>query len=607
MGASLLYETLIFLAAAVITVPVFKRLGIGAVLGYLVAGVSIGPWGLGLVADVESILHFAELGVVLLLFVIGLELQPTRLWALRKSVFGYGTLQLFLTGLLLALGGVALGLPIASAVIVGLTLALSSTAFALQLLAERKELTAQHGRLAFAILLFQDLAAIPLIAIIPLLAVVAGGSGAMASATVDFWVIAKAVAVIAAVVVGGHWLLRPFFRLVAATKIPEIFTAAGLLVVIGTALAVQSTGLSMALGAFLAGMLLADSEYRHELEANLDPFKGLLLGLFFISVGMAMNLGLIANQPLIILALVAALLFVKSAVLVVLARIKGQGVRCGIRLALYLSQGGEFAFVVFGLAATAQVMDRALAELLTVVVSVSMMATPLLIVFSERVLGFGRTAPVAAEYDQIEERENRVIIAGFGRFGQMIARTLRMKKIAFTALEISFEQVDFVRKFGNKIYFGDASRLELLRAAKAEEADVFVLAIDDVETSIKTAQLVKRHYPHLKIYARARNRHHVYRLLDVGVDKIVRETFLSSLALASDVLQGLGFSASVAKTAVQRFQDHDEALLRRQYQFHQDEEKLIASVKEAAEELERVFEQDTPEVEDGGARAQPEG
>ncbi len=591
MDEARLLEVVLLLAAAVILVPLSKRVGFGAVLGYLGAGILIGPWVLGLVVDVQRIMGIAELGVVFLLFVIGLELQPSRLWALRQPIFGYGSAQVLITGALGAAIGVAAGLEPATAVIVGLGLSLSSTAFALQLLAERKELNTRHGRMSFAILLFQDLAAIPMIAIIPLLAIIPA-TDSIPAKFIDPWAIAKAIAVIAVIVVGGRLLLRPLFRRIARTGIPEIFTAGALLVVIGNALLMEAVGLSMALGAFLAGVLLADSEYRHELEGDIAPFRGLLLGLFFISVGMSLDLGLVASRPLLVFGLIAGLLALKGIVLWALSLFSGQGKRCALNLALYLSQGGEFAFVLFSLAAGAHVMEKSLGDLMIVVVSLSMAATPLLLA-GANLLGLRGGAGTPRPYDEIRGEENRVIIAGFGRFGQVVARVLRMHRIAFTALEASFEQVDFVRRFGSKIYFGDASRLELLNAANAAQAEVFVLAIDNVEASIKTAQLVKRHFPHLKIYARARNRHHAYRLLDVGVERIVRETFLSSLDLAESVLWGLGVNREVAARAVQRFREYDEALLRRQYQFHQDEEQLIASTKEAAEELERVFEQDT--------------
>ena len=586
MSMSLVHETVVFLAAAVIAVPVFKKLGMGTVLGYLIAGALIGPWLLGIISDVDNILHFAELGVVLLLFVIGLELRPSRLWELRRPIFGLGGAQVAVTGLVLGAAGMALGLPTMTALVVGLVLSLSSTAFALQILAEKKQLTTHYGRASFAILLFQDLAAIPLLALIPLL----NASGFDQTWT-PFSAI-KAVAIVVVVVAGGRWLLRPFLRLAASATTHEVFIAAALLVVVGTALLVQLAGLSMALGAFLAGVLLADSEYRHELEADIEPFKGLLLGLFFIAVGMAMNLGLVTQRPLTVLGLVAGLMVVKSLLLYGLGRTAKLSHSSAVNLALFISQGGEFAFVLFSAAAGAQVLDKTLADLLIVVVSVSMAATPLLVTLNEKIFKIGHGTDQPREFDKIEAREHRVIIAGFGRFGQMIARTLRMKKIPFTVLEASFEQVDFVRKFGNKIYFGDASRLDLLRAARADLAEVFVLAIDDIEASIKTAQMVKKHYPHLKIYARARNRIHAYRLMDVGVDRQIRETFLSSIELARDVLMAVGHTEAEANEAVRRFRQHDEALLERQHKIYHDEAQLIAAARQGAEELERLFEED---------------
>lgn len=588
MGMSLLHETVVLLLAAVLAVPLLKRLGMGSVLGYLFAGVLIGPGTFGLISDVDNILHFAEFGVALLLFIIGLELRPSRLWELRRPIFGLGGAQVAVTGLVLAAAGAALGLPPTTAAVVGLVLSLSSTAFALQILAEKKQLTAHHGRVSFAILLFQDLAAIPLLALIPLL----GANGG--EQTWNLLSAVKAAVIAVVIIVGGRWLLRPFLRLAASAASHEIFLAAALLVVTGTALLVQLAGLSMALGAFLAGVLLADSEYRHELEADIDPFKGLLLGLFFIAVGMSMNLGLMAEKPLLILGLVAALMALKSLLLYGLGRVAGLRHAAAFNLAIYISQGGEFAFVLFGAAAGARVIDPALADLLIVVVSVSMAFTPLLIALNERVFKIGCQPDQPREFDPIEAREHRVIIAGFGRFGQMIARTLRMKKIPFTVLDASFEQVDFVRQFGNKIYYGDASRLDLLRAARADLAEIFVLAIDDVEASVKTAEMVKRHYPRLKIYARARNRIHAYRLLDVGVDRQIRETFLSGIELARDVLLALGHGEAEADEAVRRFREHDEALLLRQHKIYQDEARLIASVRQGAEELERLFEEDVP-------------
>lgn len=585
MNQSWMQEVLIFLAAAVIAVPLFTRLGLGAVVGYLSVGMLIGPWLMGLVSDVDKILHIAELGVVLLLFVIGLELQPSRLWALRRPVFGLGGAQLLVTSLIL--GGVALlfGLPPVAALIVGLSMSLSSTALALKILAEKQQLTSQYGRASFAILLFQDLAAIPLLAVLPLLA---GGIGQRW----EWFGAAKVIAMVCAVIVAGHWLLRPYLRLAAAAKSHEVFVAATLLVVVGTALIMQQAGLSMALGSFLAGVLLADSEYRHELEADIEPFKGLLLGLFFIAVGMSVDLRLVAQEPLTIIGLTAGLMTAKTLVLYSLARLNRCSHGSAVNLALYISQGGEFAFVLFGVAAGSDILNKTLADTLVVVVSLSMVVTPLLVRLNEKWLKVGHDVAEQRPFDQIKVSEHRVIIAGFGRFGQMIGRTLRMKSIPFTALEASFEQVDFVRKFGNKIHFGDASRLDLLRAARADLADIFVLAIDDIEASVQTAAMVKKHYPHLKIFARARNRVHAYRLMDIGVDKLIRETLLSSLELARDIFVELGYSPADARKTVQLFREHDEKLLSRQHKIHEDEAQLIAASKAGAEELERLFGED---------------
>ncbi|HXE39427.1 MAG TPA: monovalent cation:proton antiporter-2 (CPA2) family protein [Azonexus sp.] len=585
MNQSWMQEAVVFLAAAVIAVPLFSRLGLGAVVGYLTAGMLIGPWLLGLVSDVEEILHVAELGVVLLLFVIGLELQPSRLWALRRPVFGLGGAQLLITGLLLGGAALLFGLPPAAALIVGLSMSLSSTALALKILAEKKQLTSKHGRTAFAILLFQDLAAIPLLAVLPLL------GGGMTQGW-DWFAIAKVVAVVGAVIVAGHWLLRPYLRLAATANSHEVFVAAALLVVVGTALIMQQAGLSMALGAFLAGVLLADSEYRHELEADIEPFKGLLLGLFFIAVGMSVDLRLVASQPLAIIGLTAGLMTVKALILYALSRLNRCSHGSAVNLALYISQGGEFAFVLFGVAAGANILDKTLADTLVVVVSLSMVVTPLLVSLNEKWLKIGHAVAEARTFDPIEPREHRVIIAGFGRFGQIIGRTLRLKNIPFTALEASFEQVDFVRKFGNKIHFGDASRLDLLRAAHADLAEVFVLAIDDIDASVRTAAMVRKHYPHLKIYARARNRVHAYRLMDIGVDKLIRETLLSSLELARDIFVELGYSPAEAQETVRLFRQHDEKLLARQHEIHEDEAQLIAASKAGAAELERLFGED---------------
>lgn len=585
-----LHEIIVFLIAAVIAVPLSKRLGFGSVLGYLGAGVVIGPGGLGLITHVHDTLHFSELGVVLLLFIIGLELHPQRLWVLRKPLIGLGCLQTSATTLVF--GGIAwsLGLSWKTALVIGICFSLSSTAFALQLLHEKKQFFTVHGRNAFAILLFQDLLVIPVLALLPLLGMIENTS-VQGNDLAD---VGRSIGIILGVILAGHLLIRPLLRLVAAAEIPELFCAASLLVVIGTASLMQSAGLSMALGAFLAGVLLANSEFRHELEANIEPFKGLLLGLFFISVGMSVDLGLLFDRPLPILSIVLGLLLIKIIILFAIAKLNNQPSPSAINLAFIISQGGEFGFVILNQAAATNVIDGALANLLTVVISISMALTPMLVALNEywQKTWTSRTEP-ERPFDDIEDNDPKVIIAGFGRFGQIVARILSMKKIRFTALESSFEQVDFVRKFGNKIYFGDATRVELLRAARADKAGILVLSIVNIEASLKAAEVIKKNFPNLRIFARARNRQHVYKLMDIGVDYVIRETFLSSIELASNVLTGLGIKNDEAEKIAKAFREYDEALIKRQHAIHHNEEEVIAATKRAALELQSLFEEDT--------------
>ena len=590
----LLHETAIFLTAAVLAVPLFRLLGFGSILGYLAAGVVIGPDGLGLVADVDNILHFAEIGVVLLLFIIGLELQPSRLWVLRRSVFGLGGSQVLICGLPLSLAAWWFGLPPAAAGVVGFGLALSSTAFVLQLLAERGQLTAHHGRHAFSILLFQDLAVLPLLAAMPLLAAGSEALG-MTEILVDS---AAVIGVLVAIVVGGHYLLRPVLRAVAHARTSEIFTATALLVVLGSALAVEAVGLSMALGAFLAGVLLADSEYRHELEANIQPFKGLLLGLFFIAVGMSADLELVAQQPLVVFGIALGLLAFKAGALYALARVSGMTPQVSCSLAAVLAQGGEFGFVLFTAAVGRGVLDQGTAGLLIAAVTLSMAATPIMVLLAERLVAPRLDTPEPTRpFDRPEDMDDeaaQVIIAGFGRFGQVVGRLLRVARVPFTALEMNPSQVDFVRRFGNRVYYGDPSRADLLEAVGADRARAFVLAIDDVEASIRTAEALRRLYPSLPIYARARNRKHYHRLMDLGARVIVRETFPASLEMGERLLTGLGWEPSEAHEATAVFRAHDEELLQRQHAVHRDEEALIQSAQDAARELEDLFESDRP-------------
>ena len=582
---TLLHEAVIYLLAALIAVPLSKRLGFGSVLGYLLAGIMIGPAAFGLIKNPEHILHFAELGVVFLLFVIGLELQPSRLWVLRKMIFGLGASQVIISAAAIAVIGLAFGLDFTTAVLIGLILALSSTAFVLQLLAEKKQLTTSHGRAAFAILLFQDLAVIPLIAILPMF----GSSQADSFELRDLLVI---IATLGGLIVGGRYLLRPVLRIAAGTGIPEIFTGTALLVVISAALLVQLAGMSMVLGAFIAGMLLADSEYRHELEADIAPFKGLLLGLFFIAVGMTVNLQLLAQQPGTIMLIVVSLMLAKAMVLFPLAKVFGIcDTKGSVSLAVVLSQGGEFAFVLFAIVANQQIMQSELIDQLILAVAVSMLMTPIIYQLSERV--FSRPKMRAEpEYDEMSDQHNAVIIAGFGRFGQIVGRLLGVIGQPFTALEIDSSQVDVVRRYGNIVHYGDASKLELLRAAGAGNAKLFVLAIDDIEASMKTAETVRRHFPNLTIIARARNRRHEYHLMDLGIEHIFRETLLSSLAMSEQVLTDLGHEKSVARHITETFRDRDARLVREQHAVQHDEEKLVQSARETANELESLLRND---------------
>lgn len=586
---TLLAQVGVLLAATVIAIPLFRRFRLSSVLGYLAAGIAIGPWSLRLVTDTDGVRDIAEFGVVLLLFVIGLELQPSRLHAMRRAIFGLGLLQVVVTSIAFAVIGMAFGLSSSTAAVVGFALSLSSTPLVLQLLAEREQLNTHHGRSSFGILLFQDIAVMPMLAILPML----GTNGGVDRLSQTWPSIVKGLAVLAVLIFGGRLLLRPVLRMVANTKVREAFTAAALLVVIGTSLLVSAVGLSMALGAFVAGLLLADSEYRHELEADIEPFKGLLLGLFFISVGMTANLGLIVERPLTVVALVVGLIAIKSVLLWVLGRAtghSGEGVR---GLAFALPQAGEFGFVIFALAVRLAIMDQPLADLLVIVVTASMIVSPLLMNLQYAVLEPLFKKEKAREYDRIDAAEPRVIVSGVGRFGQIVCRVLRMRRIPFTALEADAEQIETLRRYGSKVYYGDASRLELLQAARADRAELFILAISDVEASIRTVETLNKHFPNLKILARARNRQHALRLMELGVRYIVRETYFSGLELAQQTLETLGLTRADAEDSIRKFRTIDEKALRAQLEFKDDEQKLIQNAQLVAKELERLFESDT--------------
>ena len=598
---------LVLLLAAVIAVPVFKRLGLGAVLAYLVAGVMLGPDGLGFVQDADRILNAAEIGVVMLLFVIGLELSPARLKLMRKPIFGAGGLQVATTAVVLA---VVMWLELGyfkwkGAIVVGIALALSSTAVCLQLLAERKELNTDFGRLAFAILLFQDLIAIPLLAAIPLL----GGSSDNDS--LSWQAVTKAIGAIALVVLGGRFVLRHLFRAVARTGMPEVFTDSALLVVLGTAWFMQEAGLSSGLGAFLAGVLLADSEFRHELESQIEPFQGLLLGLFFIAVGMGIDLTRVIAEPGLIAAGVATLLVVKFSLLFGIGRLAKLPPRSAFMLGSVLWLGGEFAFVVLNEGLRYRLIGPANHDRLVAIVGLSMALTPLLLILVSRWLGTApakaeKAKPNAQEYDDIAAQQPQVLIAGMGRFGQIVARLLTAQHIPFVALEHSPETVDTLRRFGNIIYYGDPTRPDLLRAAGGASIRLFVVAMDDPDTNIKACRLIRRMYPQAKVLARARNRQHAWRLMDMNVEAF-REVFGSSLEMGERVLVELGLPPEVAAAHTRRFREHDEDLLRRQYLIYDDEAALVQTAQDSRQDLMRLFEADVTESSGPSETVKPAG
>lgn len=584
-----LIDLLWFLLASVLAVPLFRRFGLSAVLGYLCVGLVLGPFGLRVISSPESMLTISEFGVVMMLFVIGLELSPAKLWQLRQRIFVTGSLQVALSALGLFIVLHALGLSLQSALILALGLALSSTAVVLQLLAERRNLAEPHGRSAFGILLFQDIVAIPLLAAIPLLGQsrISGGgpSGAM---------VLEAIGVLLLVVVLGRFVMRRLFLAVAWTRMREIFTATTLLLVIGTGWLLHSVGLSMGLGAFLAGVLTADSEFRHEVEAQVDPFKGLLLGLFFISVGMTINLPAIAGEPLIILGGVAALLAIKAAVLYLLGLWQaGIGRRQSLLLAGSMALGGEFAFVVFADSVKYGLIDALWRDRLVAVVGISIALTPFILIALQALFRrFPEAGPEAEPaYDPIEDSHPRVVIAGFGRMGQIIGRMLDARRIRFIALENSVDQVAMSRKFGNMIYFGDPSRLEVLQSAHVAQAELLIIVADNPEVNLKIAQLAKRHFPHLRVIARARNRQHAFRLMDLGA-VAVRETLHSSVEIGKLAFIGLGIPQEQAERSAGTFLEHDEHILAEQYLVHDNEAALVASTEEAYRQLEALFDAD---------------
>ncbi len=586
--ANWLTSSLIYLAAAVVAVPLARLAGLGSIIGYLVAGIAIGPWGLKLVTDPKQILDFAEFGVVLMLFLVGLELEPQRLWSLRKPIFGWGSVQLLGSAALMFGAGVLAGVAWPLALVAALGLAMSSTAIGLGVLAERNLMATTSGQSVLSVALLQDVAAIPILALVPLMAaadVHDSGGGWLGAA--------KAIGVIAAIVLGGRLLLRPALRWIAGSRTPEIFTAASLLLVVATAALMHAVGLSMALGAFLAGVLLAESEYRRELETDIEPFKGLLLGLFFIAVGMTIDFAVVLQRPGLIALLVAGFLLAKAAVLWAMARLMPLPRPERPVFIILLAQGGEFGFVVFQSAAGAGVIEPSLASLLVAAVAISMLLTPLLLVAADRWwiprLAGGRRNGLA----EISEPQHApVIVAGLGRYGQIVSRMLYANGITPTVLDHDADQIEAMRKFGWRAFYGDASRLDLLRTAGAATARVLVLAIDDVGQSLKVAALVREHFPDLAIVARARNVQHYFRLRELGVTMIERETLDASLMSARSVLGLLGWQPHHARTLAMRFRRHTIRQLEEMLPHAKDEARFVAMAKAGRQQLEELFAQE---------------
>lgn len=551
---NLLLSVFIYLSAAVVAVPVAKKLGLGAVLGYLSAGILIGPT-LGLIKGTAHVLHFAEFGVVMLLFLIGLELNPSKLWEMRRPIIGQGGLQVLISTLAIAGVALLLGLRWEYALVAGMALALSSTAIVLQIMAEKNLLPTPTGQSGFSILLFQDIAVIPMLAILPLLSIT--GSGGEGSRILG---VGKALVALALIYLIGRYLLRPIFRYIAATRMREMFTAFTLLLVVGVAALMDAVGLSMALGTFMVGVLLSESEYRHELEANIEPFKGLLLGLFFISVGMTVNFGLLFENPLLIIGLVISLIAVKALILYLIAVKSKLQSAARLRFSILLSQGGEFAFVILSQATAVAAIDTQNAETLTVVVALSMLTTPLLMLVVERYC-----TPATIDNEKpvmnVPNEQNEVIIAGFGRVGQIIARMIGARNIGATILDHNSAHIERISKFGFKAYYGDATRMDLLETAGIADAKILVIALDDNDQAVELAREAKRLYPHLKILSRAWDVAHAIELMKVGVEMPQRETMYSSLKIAENILTHLGYGAFEARQVTAKFERHDLEIL----------------------------------------------
>lgn len=594
MNEHFLFNVFIFLASASVMVPLASRFKLGSVLGYLIVGILIGPFGLKLIGNSEQIMHFAEFGVVMMLFLIGLELEPETLWKMRKLIVGLGGLQVILTTCALTLIGIMLGYEWRSSLAVGMALALSSTALVLQMLQEKNLLKTSEGEASFAVLLFQDIAVIPILIIMPLLtqngSVKINLNEASLIAELPKWLHALLVTgVIGAVILTGHYYSRHLFLIIAKTNLREVFTAFSLALVVGITLLMESIGVSPALGAFISGLVLATSEYKTTVETDIQPFKGLLLGLFFISVGMGMNFSLFAQQALLIIAAVLALISIKAFIIFALGRKFGLSNLQTIGFAFALSQGGEFAFVLFQYAGATEVINNNATGFFTLVVALSMIATPFLMLLYHRyvVPQFMSILP-EREYDSIDSKHD-IILAGYGRFGQIIGRLLTGENIKVTVLEKNPEQIELLRRYGYKGYFGDASRLDLLKNAGIEQAKLLIVSVGNADANLEIVKLTKQHFPHVRIFARARNRRHAYELHKAGVDYFKRELFDSSLTMTKEILSFLGYTSEDIENKAQAFQTHDEATLIQSFEFFNEEDDLINFSRQADGELERIL------------------
>lgn len=610
---SFLFQALIYLAAAVLFVPVAKRIGLGSVLGYLLAGVVIGPFLLGFIGEEgQDIMHFAEFGVVMMLFLIGLELEPQLLWKLRKSILGLGGLQVMVTTAVIGGLAYAFGYTLQQSLVLGMILSLSSTAIVLQTLAEKGLMKTVAGQSSFAVLLFQDIAVIPMLAVIPLLAT--AGEAGTASEAVNSWVSGQPAWVkglivlgsITSIVVAGRLIIRPLLRFMAKTGMRELFTASALLIVVGIAVLMTQVGLSPALGAFLAGVVLANSEYRHELESDIEPFKGLFLGLFFIAVGASIDFQLVLSQPLSIAGWVGVLIVAKSVVLLVLGRFFKISEEQNFIFSFGLSQVGEFAFVLFSFSLQSGILGAETTSMMMAVVAISMALTPLVNVVNEKIIlpRIGTVEENEKPADIIDER-NPVIIAGFGQFGITAGRFLRANNISATYLDIDSDKVDTMRKMGFKVFYGDASRYDLLLAAGASDAKIIIITLNPPEKRLEMIETVKKHFPNLHILTRAENRFDAYNLMNAGMLHVYRETLDTSLRLGVDAMKILGYRAYTAKRLAQTFFKYDEQKLK-QLAAIRNEEEYIIEAKKYIEELELIIQTDIQQpMPDGDAGWDP--